>query len=782
MPVEKFSMIGKTLGHYQITEKLGEGGMGVVYKAHDTHLDRFVAIKVLPAEKVADSDRKRRFVQEAKAASALNHPNIIHVYDIDQADDTDFIAMEYVEGRTLAQLIPRRGMQLGEALRHAVQIANALARAHGAGIVHRDLKPSNIMVDEHGLVKVLDFGLAKLVEPEDSNEADSTRTLQPQTQESTIVGTAAYMSPEQAEGKKVDARSDIFSFGSVLYEMVTGRRAFRGASVISTLSAILHLDPKPVAETVAGAPLELQRIIARCLRKGPERRFQSIADVSVVLEELRDDLQAGVLATDDVLPKAVSRPRASIGKRWLLAAALVMAGVAAGFWMTRQKPPFAAPVLTRLTFDSGLTFEPALSPDGKLVAYASDRSGDGNLDIWVQQVAGGAAIRLTHDEADDREPAFSPDGGNIAFRSERDGGGIYVVPAIGGNERLIAPNGRTPRFSPDGQLIAYWIGNAVSIDTFAPCCGKIFVVPSTGAPPRQLRPEFLDCRHPTWTPDGKHVLFVGSRYREDTDTDWWVTPIEGGEVVATGAYAAFGPLGFLRRYSPYVSPSMWLGDHVIFSVPLGDTTNLWRIPISSNNWRVTGVPEKVTFGTGLEVQPSIAAQGAGGACVAFANVTSHIHVWSLPADPSRPQTTGDLKQLTTSVDDRQPSLSADGRKLVFCSNRTGNTDVWVKDLSNDREIALTATPMNEDSPKVTLDGRKVAYNTADQQGSLVHVDVVPAGGGVPERVCDDCGILWDWSSDGRWILFAAERQVPIPFVGAIDTSAARKADFLTHPR
>ena len=216
-------MIGKTLGHYQITEKLGEGGMGVVYKARDTHLDRFVAFKVLASEKVADPDRKRRFVQEAKAASALNHPNIIHVYDIDQADGTDFIAMEYVEGRTLAQLIPRRGMQLGEALKYAVQIADALARAHGAGIIHRDLKPSNIMVDEHGLVRVLDFGLAKLTEAAPSGGDETTRTAEATTEKGTIVGTTAYMSPEQAAGRKVDARSDIFSFGSVLYEMVTGR-------------------------------------------------------------------------------------------------------------------------------------------------------------------------------------------------------------------------------------------------------------------------------------------------------------------------------------------------------------------------------------------------------------------------------------------------------------------------------------------------------------------------------------------------------------------------------
>ena len=261
-------MIGKTLGHYQITEKLGEGGMGVVYKARDTHLDRFVAIKVLPPEKVADPERKRRFVQEAKAASALNHPNIITIYDIDQSDGTDFIAMEYVAGKTLDQRIGHRGLRLNEALKYAVEIADALAKAHSAGIVHRDLKPTNIMVNEDGAVKVLDFGLAKLTEQIQGDESARRPTMdaggKPITDEGVIIGTVSYMSPEQAEGKKVDARSDIFSLGSVLYEMVTGQRAFQGTSKMSTLSAILHQEPKPVSGIAPAIPADLEKLINRC--------------------------------------------------------------------------------------------------------------------------------------------------------------------------------------------------------------------------------------------------------------------------------------------------------------------------------------------------------------------------------------------------------------------------------------------------------------------------------------------------------------------------------------
>src|SRR5262245_38148232 len=291
-------MIGKTISHYRILEKLGEGGMGVVYKARDTHLDRFVAIKVLPAERVADAERKKRFVQEAKTASALNHPNIIHIYDIDQQEGIDFIAMEYVQGRTLDQIIPRHGMRLNEALKTSVQMADALAAAHGVGIVHRDLKPANVMVSESGVVKILDFGLAKLVERTDGSDPDA-KTVQAgsgsQTEEGTILGTVSYMSPEQAEGKKVDARSDIFSFGSVLYEMTTGQKAFRGDSKMSTLAAILNKDPKRVTELTESIPAELERIITRCLRKIPERRWQNVADLKVALEDLKEESDSGRL-------------------------------------------------------------------------------------------------------------------------------------------------------------------------------------------------------------------------------------------------------------------------------------------------------------------------------------------------------------------------------------------------------------------------------------------------------------------------------------------------------
>ena len=293
-------MIGQALGHYRIEAKLGEGGMGVVYRAFDTHLDRPVAIKILRADATASPERKRRFQQEAKAASALHHPNIVHIYDISSSGGTDYIAMEFVDGKTLDRLIGKSGLALSDTLKYAIQVADALARAHAARIVHRDLKPANIIVSEDGRVRLLDFGLAKLTAAADIDSEAGTETMNAredfQTEEGTILGTVAYMSPEQAQGKKVDARSDIFSFGSVLYEMVTGRRAFEGANKISTLSAILHNEPPPLAEVAPGLPAELDKVIWRCLRKDPDRRAQHAGDIKVALAELIADSESRKLS------------------------------------------------------------------------------------------------------------------------------------------------------------------------------------------------------------------------------------------------------------------------------------------------------------------------------------------------------------------------------------------------------------------------------------------------------------------------------------------------------
>ncbi len=318
-------MVGRTISHYQVIEKLGEGGMGVVYKARDSHLDRLVALKLLPADKVADPERKRRFVREAKAASALNHPNIVHIYDIDESAGVHFMAMEYVEGKTLAEEIGPNGLDLDQALTYAVEMADALAAAHRAGIVHRDLKPANVMVEGApsgpGPVKVLDFGLAKLTEAEPSDEEGPTQTLKATTQEGAILGTVAYMSPEQVEGKKLDARSDVFSFGAVLYEMLTGRRAFQGDSSISTMSAILRDQPAPPRKLRPDVPSELARVLERCFEKNRDLRYPSGV-------ELHQDLtrcQARRAARKAGLRAVLGRPRVAVPAAILAAALLAFA-------------------------------------------------------------------------------------------------------------------------------------------------------------------------------------------------------------------------------------------------------------------------------------------------------------------------------------------------------------------------------------------------------------------------------------------------------------------------
>ncbi|MDQ6666426.1 MAG: serine/threonine-protein kinase, partial [Acidobacteriota bacterium] len=404
------SLAGQTISHYRIVEKLGDGGMGVVWKARDTRLNRFVALKFLPAAMTGDPERKRRFAQEARAASALNHPNIVTIYEIDQVDGADFISMEFVPGKALDQLIPRKGLRLNDALQYAIQAADALAAAHAAGIVHRDLKPANIMAGGNGGVKVLDFGLAKLTEQLGASEFARTETLaRPQTKEGVIAGTISYMSPEQAEGKKVDARTDIFSFGAVLYEMITGRRAFAGDSMASVLSAVLRDQPKPAAEIAHDVPRELDRIVTRCLQKDPNRRYQHAGDLKIDLQHVTEEPAAGGS------PVAQSMNR----WRWLAAAACIAVLFAVGWKLRGLRAETSLWTLTRLTNDAGLSGFPALSPDGKLVAYSSDRSSDGNPDgepdLYIKQVAGGQPIRLTSDGAGNTTPDFSPDGSKIVF-------------------------------------------------------------------------------------------------------------------------------------------------------------------------------------------------------------------------------------------------------------------------------------------------------------------------------------------------------------------------------
>jgi eukaryotic-like serine/threonine-protein kinase len=494
------SLIGQQLGSYQILSLLGAGGMGVVYQARDTRLKRFVAIKVLPREKMSDPERKRRFIQEARAASALNHPNIITIHDIGSESGIDFVVMEYVGGKTLDQRIPRKGVKLNEALKLAVQIAEALDKAHSAGIIHRDLKPGNVMVTDDGLVKVLDFGLAKLTERESDEEG--TRTLPPRTETGTIVGTASYMSPEQAEGQKVDPRSDIFSFGVVLYEMVTGQRAFVGESNLAILTAILREEPKPASQIVKAMPQELEKIIIRCLRKDRERRFQHMADVKVVLQELKEESDSGTLAGTSPVVRPSRRPWV-----WVAWTTAVVAAAVTG-WLFRGGPgkPQAALEVVPLTSYTGSEQSPSFSLDGNQVAFSWDGEKQDNFDIYVKLIGSPTPLRLTTDPADDVSPSFSPDGRSIGFvRVSKERRAFFIIPSIGGPERLVADVAAQDFFFTSEYSFA-WLpgGKWVVTDGLTLLSTETGETHSLTSPPTKWGPDFS----PAVSPDGSTVTFT----------------------------------------------------------------------------------------------------------------------------------------------------------------------------------------------------------------------------------------------------------------------------------
>ena len=769
------ALTGRAIAHYQILEKLGEGGMGVVYKARDTHLVRFVAIKVLPSGNVRDLHSRRRFFQEARAASALNHPGIVTIHDISSEGDRDFIVMEYVSGLPLDRLIPRRGLPLGEALKYASQIADALAAAHAAGIVHRDLKPANIIVDEHGMVKVLDFGLAKLAGPSDS-ELASTMSAPALTAEGTIVGTVAYMSPEQAEGKPIDARSDVFSFGAVLYEMVTGRRAFRGDTNISTLAAVINRNPEPAG---ADVPRNLERIIIRCLRKDRDRRFHHMIDLKVALDDLREEFDSGALAVT---------PSPHRARQWLTVA--VLAAVATALmaavllWKRVPANPADSAIRTRVTFDSGFTTDPALSLDGKLVAYASDRAGQGNLDIWIQNLASGDPTRLTDDPADERAPSFSPDGSRIVFRSEKQGGGIFTVSALGGGEpRPLAPGGQAPRYSPDGSLIAYHTGGAQAVGGLG---SELRLVAASGGQPRRVETGVKEAWNPLWTSDGEHLGFLGG---DGSHFDWWVVPIAGGPSVPTGALDALRRAGFKVEGDdePVWTPDAWLDDSIIFSAQIGDARNLWRLRLSPGTWKVIEPPERITSGTSIETAPTVARiadRGTPAVRLAFASLVSTLNVYDLPIDANRGTVlSNELRRVTSSAYDAQSSLSADGRRLAFVSTRSGSADIWLKDMKSGKETALTSTSADEFGPEISRDGKKVGYQLIENGRWGFFLQSIGADGqpAVPDKVCEDCPRVWDFSADGKQFLFSIQSGSDSMSLGLYDLGSRRKTELASTP-
>ena len=814
-------MIGKSLRSYRIDGKLGAGGMGVVYKAVDSRLGRTAAIKILSSG-VLNSERERRFVQEAKAASSLNHPNIVTIYDVDTQEvdgkPVQYIAMEFVAGETLDHLIGKKGLKTRDVLKYAIQIADALAAAHAAGIVHRDLKPSNVIVTEQGVVKILDFGLAKLSE---ASEADAfAETMHgdgaPLTEEGTILGTVAYMSPEQADGKKVDHRSDIFSFGSVLYEMTTGQRAFSGGSKLSSLSAVLYKDPQPASQAAADIPPELDRIIARCLKKDPERRWQTMADVKVALEELRDELDATNFSGPMQLPKARRQPAHARLWAGLGVLAGVLLGVALAItYQQRFARPTEPPSFQRLTFRRGDVTSAKFAP-GESVVYSAEWDGAPST-LFSAQPGNHESRALTLPSA--RVLAISPKGEMAILLGGEDvgtlarvpfGGGsprevlegvsgadwgsdgesLAVVRSIGGKFRLEYPIGTVlyetekrppmmPRVSGDGRLVAFFDFD-VEVGDYALC------IVGANHPRQVLSRGWRAIGALNWSPDNREIWFSGGQPGGDpalyavtlAGTQRLVTQTGGMIVMQDVARDGRVLLSTVnsRLGIAYVPPGggpqrdlSWLDSSLIYELS-NDGQSLVFVELSNGQGRNSAIYLRKTDGSpaiqlGYGNRPSISPDGKWVACIHHELDRSSLML--LPTGPGEskfPKIEG------IHIDGVE--WFPDNKRILFTGNETGHQmRTWIYDPETNKTTPVT--PEGTRGIRVSPDGRW--FITVDSHRLLM----TPVDGGAPNAIVDLASgeSVVRWSGDGRY-LFLQQRDAASIKISRLDIATRQKSPWL----
>jgi Tol biopolymer transport system component/predicted Ser/Thr protein kinase len=724
--------------------------MGVVYKAYDTNLDRIVAVKVLRQDGVARPLRQSRLFQEAKAASTLNHPNILTVYDVDETDGVQFISMEYVPGKTLDQVIGSKRLPISEALTYALQIADALARAHAAGIVHRDLKPSNIILGDDGRIRVLDFGLAKLTQPEKCG--DTTVTMPPQeygtlTREGAIVGTVAYMSPEQAEGKRVDARTDIFSFGAVLYEMITGQRAFQRESQAATLAAVLREHPKPARAVTDATPHALDRLVQRCLEKDVTRRWQYMSDIRIALDDIREELPGGRSLQDDTPSAWRLRPAVRLAGGILALLSVVWLWRNPPSWLGRN-PRSADMISVPLTSDRGIERHPTLSPDGNQVAFSSDSERRDNYDIYVRMIGAETSVRLTSDPAVDWAPAWSPDGRSIVFARTLHNNkvGLFQIAANGGPERKLTEThaGPTPHHGwfPDSRHLAL-----SDTESAGEPAGLFLFSVETREKRRLTRPPpgmVGDC-DPAISPDGRTLAFV--RVQATGAADLHLLRLDD-------SFAAVSEPIRITHTSRITGRPVWTGSgrELIYSAGRSAADlSLWRLNIAS-----PGSARRVFTTSQNCYDPVICASRRR---LVYARREYDVDIWKaeLPGRGQLPEGSP-LRILSSTRPEFVAQFSPDGTKIVFHSERSGGSEIWLSNADGSNPVQLTSlnAPISG-SPRWSPDGGRIVFDS-NREGQFELYTIDAAGGGMRRRTdhpADDA--VASWSSDGRFIYFGSNR-------------------------
>ncbi len=745
--------LGSELSHYKILDRLGAGGMGEVYLAEDTNLGRRVALKVLPAALSGDPERLERFRRESRAVAAINHPGVVTLYGVEEASGVQFLTMELVEGRTLDEMIPKDGLPVARFFEIAVALADAVRAAHEKGVVHRDLKPSNVMLDQEGQVKVLDFGLAKLEAPWAESTATAAPTEALLTRTGQLMGTPYYMSPEQAEGKPTDHRSDLFALGVILYQMAVGKRPFEGDNPVKIMSEILHHEPEDVSALRPDLPRALGRIIRHCLVKGPARRFQTAADLRNELEQLAGELTAPPVEA------AATPPESGRARLWVALAALVALGGLGylffgreGSAPTRRADTAARPVQTLrpLTFSAAVDENPAFSSDGRRLAFS--REVDGFLKLFTLDLDTGVEIQLTDGPVDDVQPAWSPDGATLLFvRSSRESGKIqisdrYAMHSFGDIWRLELATGKltkivneafAPTFAPDGQHFAFYS------DLSGP--ERIWISDPFGRNPRQVTSddsEQVSHLLPRWSPDGTRIVLQNNYWT--TKLDIKVVDVASGEMrwVTDDTYTDVNPV--------WSADGAW----IYFSSYRSGGMNIWRVPVRDDG-TPTGPPEQITTGAGADVQ--LAASPSVGQ-LAFTVSTRNADIWRLPVDPGTGRPTGAPEPLVvTTREDSRGAWSPDGTRVAFNSDREGHMNLWLLSLADRSTRQLTEGPGGDYQANWSPDARTVVFFST--RAGNADVWTVDLESGELRQLTDDPAVDINpfYSPDGSWIVFQSDR-------------------------